>query len=160
MKTTVLTLVLMFLSFLANALEDTPANRGTQADRYLSIQPPKALIADMAEQMSHSLPPAQREAYKKFFNKHLDIEAVTTAIRASLIKFFTADELRALADFYGSTEGKSAMTKFGAYMADIAPTLQAETERARMKAIAEMRAAAEAEDASAHPSVPAPPTGQ
>ena len=37
---------------------------------------------------------------------------------------------RALADFYGSKAGKSAMEKFGLYMAEIMPPLQKELERA------------------------------
>ena len=41
----------------------------------------------------------------------------------------SADELNALADFYGSSVGASAMKKFGAYMADVAPALQLELRR-------------------------------
>jgi hypothetical protein len=43
--------------------------------------------------------------------------------------------LKALADFYGSPVGKSAMQKFGAYMTDIMPVVQAEI----MKAAAKMK---------------------
>jgi len=39
----------------------------------------------------------------------------------------------ALADFYGSPVGKSAMQKFGAYMADIMPTIEAEIMKAQAK---------------------------
>jgi hypothetical protein len=39
----------------------------------------------------------------------------------------------ALADFYGSPVGKSAMQKFGAYMADIMPVVQAEIVKAAAK---------------------------
>ena len=46
---------------------------------------------------------------------------------------FTTDELKALADFYGSPVGKSAMKKFGAYMADIMPVVQAEIMKAAAK---------------------------
>jgi hypothetical protein len=38
-----------------------------------------------------------------------------------------------LADFYGSPVGKSAMQKFGAYMADIMPTMEAEIMKAQAK---------------------------
>jgi hypothetical protein len=41
--------------------------------------------------------------------------------------------LKALADFYGSPVGKSAMQKFGAYMADIMPTMEAEIMKAQAK---------------------------
>ncbi len=50
--------------------------------------------------------------------------------RTSMIKHFTADELNALADFYGSKHGASVMKKFGIYMADVLPSIQAEVQRA------------------------------
>jgi hypothetical protein len=43
-----------------------------------------------------------------------------------MVKIFTAQELNALADFYGSPVGKSAMGKFGIYMAEVMPALQQE----------------------------------
>jgi len=55
-------------------------------------------------------------------------------MKESMVKNFTADELKALADFYGSPVGKSAMKKFGAYMADVMPSIQAEVEKAQAKA--------------------------
>ena len=50
-----------------------------------------------------------------------------------MVKHFTTEELKALADFYGSPVGKSAMQKFGAYMADIMPVMQAEIMKAQAK---------------------------
>ena len=38
-----------------------------------------------------------------------------------------------MADFYGSPVGKSAMQKFGTYMADIMPTMEAEIMKAQAK---------------------------
>jgi len=63
----------------------------------------------------------------------LDIAALTKATTDAMIKHFTTEELKALADFYGSAVGKSAMQKFGAYMADIMPTMQAEIMKAQAK---------------------------
>ena len=47
-----------------------------------------------------------------------------------MLKTFTAEELNALADFYGSKNGYSAMRKFGSYMALVTPALQQEVQRA------------------------------
>lgn len=47
-----------------------------------------------------------------------------------MLKTFTTDELNALADFYASKDGASAMKKFGAYMGDIMPSLMQEIQRA------------------------------
>jgi hypothetical protein len=43
-------------------------------------------------------------------------------------------ELKALADFYGSPVGKSAMKKFGTYMADVMPDIEAEMIKTQAKA--------------------------
>jgi hypothetical protein len=63
----------------------------------------------------------------------LDIAALTKAMMDAMVKNFTTDELKALADFYGSPVGKSAMQKFGTYMADIMPVMQAEIIKASAK---------------------------
>ncbi len=108
------------------AVEDTPENRLREADRYIATTPPKELFADMAEQMAKTAPPEQRKIIRDAFTKHLDVDALTKAMRDSLVRTFTVDELAALADFYGSVVGKSAMKKFGTYMADVMPALQGE----------------------------------
>jgi hypothetical protein len=65
--------------------------------------------------------------------KDLDIVALSKAMTDAMVKHFTTEELKALADFYGSPVGKSAMQKFGAYMADLMPIIQAEMMKAQAK---------------------------
>jgi len=112
---------------------DTPETRRREAERYLQVSPPKALFEDMADKMAANLPPDQREQFKQLMTTQLDIAALTKAMTDSMVKHFTTDELKALADFYGSPVGKSAMQKFGAYMADIMPVMQAEIIKASAK---------------------------
>jgi hypothetical protein len=50
-----------------------------------------------------------------------------------MVKNFTTEELKALADFYGSPIGKAAMKKIGPYMADVMPIVQAEVMKAMAK---------------------------
>jgi hypothetical protein len=116
------------------AATDTPETRRREADRYLQATPPKALFEDMAEKMSANLPPDQRAQFKATMTSQLDIPAITKAMADAMVKHFTTEELKALADFYGSPVGKSAMQKFGAYMADVMPTMQAEMMKAQSKA--------------------------
>ncbi len=122
------------LNPLALAIEDTPENRAAEAGRYLKATPPADMFADMAEQMAKNLPEDQRKAFKDVFTKHLDIPALTKAMKDAMVKHFTAEELKALADFYGSEVGKSAMSKFGTYMAEVMPTIQREAMSAQAKA--------------------------
>src|SRR5438046_8524270 len=112
---------------------DTPETRRKQAERYLQVSPPKALFEDMADKMAANLPADQREQFKKVMTTDVDIAALSKAMMDAMVKNFTTDELKALADFYGSPVGKSAMQKFGAYMADIMPVMQAEIMKAAAK---------------------------
>jgi len=130
----VLTLLTLFISGnFALSATDTPETRRHEAERYLQATPPKALFEDMAEKMAANLPPDQREQFQKLMTSQLDIAALTKAMIDSMVKHFTTEELKALADFYGSPVGKSAMQKFGAYMADIMPAMEAEIMKAQAK---------------------------
>ena len=112
---------------------DTPEARRKEAERYLQVSPPKALFEDMADKMAETVPADQREQFKKVMTTQVDIAALSKAMVDAMVKNFTTDELKALADFYGSPVGKSAMQKFGAYMADIMPVVQAEIIKAAGK---------------------------
>ena len=68
----------------------------------------------------------------------MDLDKFTSIIRDSMVKNFTAEELQALANFYGSPVGRSAMKKFGQYMADAMPHIQSLMIDAFQKAKAEM----------------------
>ena len=112
---------------------DTPETQRHEAERYVQANPPKAVFADMADKMAANLPPDQREQFKRIMTTELDVVALTKAMTDAMVKNFTTEELKALADFYGSPVGKSAMQKFGAYMADIMPVMQAEIMKASAK---------------------------
>lgn len=134
-----LLLAVLGLSFsVARAIEDTPANRRQQADRYLAVVPPKDMMAEMAEQIVKNAPPEQRDALHSALTQDLDMEMLIKAMKEAMVKHFTADELGALADFYSSSHGKSAMKKMGVYMAELMPAMQSEVLRVVKKAMREM----------------------
>jgi hypothetical protein len=118
-------------------MEENKANRAKQAERYMAAMPVREMFADMAEQMGKNLPADQRQAFKDLMTKHIDIPAMEKAIKAALVKHFTTEELKALADFYSSPVGKSAMKKMSGYMADLMPTIQTEVMKAQAKANSE-----------------------
>jgi hypothetical protein len=118
-------------------MEDNKANRGKQAERYMAAMPVREMFSDMAEQMGKNLPADQRKAFKDLMTKHIDVPAMEKAIKAALMKNFTAEELKALADFYSSPVGKSAMKKMAGYMADLMPVIQTEVMKAQAKANSE-----------------------
>jgi len=132
------TLTLTFLTLLAScgltfSAPDTPETWRHEAERYLQATPPQTLFEDMADKMAANLPPDQRDQFKKLMTSQLDIAALTKSMIDAMVKHFTTEELKALADFYGSPVGKSAMQKFGTYMADIMPTMEAEIMKAQAK---------------------------
>ena len=133
MKKIALVLFFTLLTLPAFALEDTKANREQQAARYLLATPPKEVIDDMADQMAKTMQPDERAAFKSILGL-IDMEAVTTIMKQAMIKNYTADELKALADFYGSPAGRSATKKQGSYMVDVMPRIQEEVVKAVSKA--------------------------
>ena len=136
-----LSAVFICIAVNAPALDDTPANRTAEAERYLKTTPPEALFKDAADQMAMTLPPESRKEFKDLMTKYVDIAAITKVMKDAMVKNFTADELKALADFYGSPVGQSAMKKFGVYMADVSPAVQAEMLKAHAEAIKAQAAA-------------------
>lgn len=120
------------LSLSSFGLEDSIQNRMTQADRYMKTTPVEKMMKDMFYQMSVTMfeDPVQSAEFREILTNAIDIMAITNLTRDKLIIHFTADELSALADFYGSRHGKTAMSKFGVYMADLMPQLQVFIEQA------------------------------
>ena len=114
---------------LAVAMEDTPENREQQVDRYLQAVPPQPVFEDLMNKMFKNLPADQRNMLTGD-TKNFDFDALNNLTRSAMLKTFTADELAALADFYGSPVGRSAMSKMGDYMAalmaDFMPLMEAE----------------------------------
>jgi hypothetical protein len=68
----------------------------------------------MADKMAAKLPPSEREKFKQMLTSQLDIQALTKAMTDAMIKHFTTEELKALAD--------------------LMPTMQAEIMKAQAKA--------------------------
>ena len=129
----VLAVILFTSCVFVYSATDTPETRRREAERYLQVSPPKALFEDMADKMAANLPEDQRDQFKNVMTTQVDIAALSKAMTDAMVKNFTTEELKALADFYGSPVGKSAMQKFGTYMADIMPVLQAEIIKASAK---------------------------
>ncbi len=115
----------------AQGLADTPANRQAQADRYLQAVPTKELFASMVKNVMANVPPgAQRDQMMQMFTTGIDLDVVQKAQKDSLVKHMTADELKALADFYSSPLGKSSTAKMGDVTADIMPVVQMQVMKA------------------------------
>jgi hypothetical protein len=87
------------------------------------------MLDDTFAEISKQVPAERRSQFIADMKIVVRAELLEELTRAAMVKTFTADELNALADFYGSKHGASAMLKFGAYMALIMPVIQAELQR-------------------------------
>lgn len=128
----------------AQAMDDTPENRLAQINRYLEVVKPAKVYDDVIDQLGRQLPEEQRAIYITEMKKHLDVNTLTEEMRKAMLKNFTADEANALADFYGSQAGSSAMAKMPMYMADIMPALQKQVAEAFAKTQQELSPGGEA----------------
>jgi hypothetical protein len=120
----ILVLLTLHAGAIAQTIEDTPENRAAQATRYLEASPISDMIDDMLDNMARTMPDYDIAELRRWFTEYFPVEELETFTHENLVKHFTAEELSALADFYGSPVGKSAMSKFGAYMADVMPFIQ------------------------------------
>ncbi|NKB22440.1 MAG: DUF2059 domain-containing protein [Alphaproteobacteria bacterium] len=109
--------------------QDSPANRAAAADRYLKAVPMTKMIGDSIRALSRQVPAKNRARFAAEMKKVIRLSVLEDLTRKSMVKTFSTDELNALADFYGSKHGSSAMGKFGAYMGQVMPALQKEIQR-------------------------------
>ncbi len=121
----------------AQGLADTPANRQVQVDRYMQAVPTKEMLATMTKAVLGQIPAGpQHDKMEKMLTTGIDMDAINHAQKDALVKHMTADELKALADFYSTPAGKSAMSKMGDVMADLQPMMQAQIMKAVQAAMA------------------------
>jgi hypothetical protein len=110
--------------------EDTPATRRQAAERYAQANDLPKMLADVSDAMSQTLPAEKRAEFKALMTQYVRVDVLQEAMLISMTRHFTTRELNALAAFYGSEEGKSAMAKFGLYMTDVMPMIEAEMKHA------------------------------
>jgi len=100
--------------------------------RYLAVMPVSTMWADVTEKMMATLPAGQKDVFSSVMGQ-IDLSRLENIMLNAMARHFTLEEINALADFYASPVGKSAMAKFGSYMADINPAIQSELQTAILK---------------------------
>ena len=90
------------------------------------------MLGDSFAEIAKKLPQDKRAGIIAKMKQNVRVDVVERIAIDSMVKTFTAEELNALADFYGSKTGRSATQKFGIYMMGpiILPAIQAEIQRA------------------------------
>src|SRR5690606_15949089 len=104
--------------------QDDVAARKAAVDRYLAVVPMSTMLEDTFSELAKQLPENQRADFISKMRSLVRADRVERIARDAMLRVFTADELNALADFYGSKHGSSAMKKFGVYMAELLPAVR------------------------------------
>ncbi|MDJ0760140.1 MAG: DUF2059 domain-containing protein [Woeseiaceae bacterium] len=136
-----LTLLALLLACTAFATEDTEENRVKEVERYLNLVPVAEMMSDITDSMSSTLPLDQQALLRKVMQEHFDVDLLTETMKDAMVRNFTLEEIRALADFYEQPVAKSAMEKSTRMMGEIMPVIQREAERAVQAALAQQEAA-------------------
>jgi len=131
------TLLLGLLLVVPPVSADSQAERLAAAKRYVSVAQIGKITEDTVTELARDLPAEQRTKFLEFMHRAVRPEVLEQAAMDSMVKVFTAEELNALADFFGSHIGQSAMSKFGLYMANVMPVIQQEMFRALQQLPAE-----------------------
>jgi len=117
-------------ALLAPALaQSDEASKQAAAERYLRAVPMSKMMEDSYAQMAKTLPADQRARFVAEMREVVKIDRMEQIAKAAMVKTFSLEEITALADFYSSPHGASAMAKFGTYMGEIMPALMQEMER-------------------------------
>lgn len=138
MKITLAAVAIILLSAIAWALDDTQENRSREADRYFIKYPLQTRLQQPIEESAHSLPAGVRQKYRDLVVMNFDITTLEKAMKDSMIKHFTADELKALADSDDPAVRKSIVQKSDAYMSEVERAFGVGEEEALAKASPEI----------------------
>jgi hypothetical protein len=120
-------------------IEDTLANRRTEAKRYLEIMPVSGLsisrgcqlsrpnagqtprqVSDMLEEyMDHSIanlqiPPLEIQKIRNGLDR-LNHKSIEAAVQRTMVKYMTATELAFMREVYSTKTGRSVMRKVGSW---------------------------------------------
>lgn len=126
---TLIVAIQLLISTNAHSQEDL-ASRRAAAERYEATMPVAKMLEESVEQIALSLPDDQRATFVAQMLRVIDGQQLRSMVLEKMIEVFSADELDALATFYGSAVGQSVVAKFPVYMAEMMPLIQLELARA------------------------------
>ncbi len=96
-----------------------------EIDRYLKVFSFEELVHSMAIQKAKRLPPSKRDRYVELVTQNIDYEEFYRIMTNVMHEHFSLNELKAIADFYGSPEGQSILKKYPIMMESAMPALRA-----------------------------------
>jgi len=127
-RTILLTALLLAVAPSAFAIEDTPANRRTEAERYVQSVDVQSFWNTWSVILAGSRPQDQQQAALDKLRK-VDPNRIRALMIEACIKVYTADELSGMAKFYNSAVGKAVLKKSPEFDKILTLSIQAEAQR-------------------------------
>ncbi len=108
------------------AIEDTYENRNKEAARCLETMHTKEMLANAIEQgvSARAKNETEKKQAKELLKKYVGDEIISE-MKEVMVKHYTADELAAMSDFYGTPVGQSIIKKQNLASADMMKKMQA-----------------------------------
>ena len=120
---------------IAAEVQEPSKARMEAALRYIKVASMQDMTDSITKEMAKQVPEKHRGEFILLMKKSMKVDVLEKMVLKVMVRHFNTKELNALAEFYGSTEGKSILVKFGPYMAEIMPLVQQEV----MHAVEEMK---------------------
>lgn len=124
----------VFALALALILPGLPAHaqsdRRAAAEAYARVVDYSLLIEKAATRRAAELPAAEREAFIAFITREVDFDLTRFYAISAMVDLFEVSELRALASFAATPEGRSALGKLPALGAVLNPIIERQIEDA------------------------------
>lgn len=101
------------------------------ADELMAVVPPEAMFSQLSGTyaQSYALPGKQEKAHANFM-RNVDRASLDAIVRNALLKHFTEEELKALAAFCTTPEGRACMAKVAPFAAEVVPACAHEAAKA------------------------------
>jgi len=128
LKAVVFTALLVAWAPSAFAIDDTPANRRAEAERYVQSVDVQTFWNTWAVILAGSRPPDQQQAALDKL-RNVDPSRIRAIMVDTCIKIYTADELSGMAKFYNSPVGKAVLKKSPDFDRTLTAGIQAEAQR-------------------------------
>jgi hypothetical protein len=142
MQRLVCVLVVLASCFAATTVcsqESCSPQKSKAVEDYLRTCPVDDLLDQMALEIIKQIPKENQRDFAKVWMMAVNKAELTSVASRMLCSHFTLEELKALATFYGSPEGKSIIKKMPKYAADLMPYMVHVGNRAKERAMELLR---------------------
>lgn len=114
--------------------QDALNERRVLAQDFFDIRPVSEMANNAIASLSLSRPEQERALFIRRMRVNMDYSVIEAEMIEALIKIYTAEEIKAMNDFYGSDLGKSIQDKQGSFQQSITPILQRAMDKAFVEA--------------------------